>query len=82
MRLREIGRLTGPKPKEIEVETFSINYLARSPEVEKLGFGPVSRLSPDPKFQPPHSPNGLCHSGDPVRHAAHTQSEDVFRLTT
>ena len=34
--------LTGPKPKEIEVETFRINYLIRSPKVEKLGFEPVS----------------------------------------
>ena len=34
--------LTGPKPKEIKVETFRINYLIRSPKVEKLGFEPVS----------------------------------------
>ena len=31
-----------PKPKEIKVETFRINYLTRSPKVEKLGFEPVS----------------------------------------
>ena len=37
-------RLTGPKPKEIKVETFRINYLIRSPKVEKLGFEPVSRF--------------------------------------
>ena len=34
------GQLTGPKPKEIKVETFRINYLIRSPKVEKLGFEP------------------------------------------
>ena len=33
--------LTGPQPKEINVETFRINYLIRSPRVEKLGFKPV-----------------------------------------
>ena len=34
--------LTGPKPKEIKVEIFRIDYLIRSPKVEKLGFEPVS----------------------------------------
>ena len=34
--------LPGPKPKEIKVETFRIDYLKRSPKVEKLGFEPVS----------------------------------------
>ena len=44
--VREGGRdvLTGPKPKEITVETFRINYLIRSPKVEELGFEPVSVL--------------------------------------
>ena len=37
------AQLTGPKPKEIKVETFRINYLIRSPKVEKLGFEPVSQ---------------------------------------
>ena len=36
-------KLTGPKPKEIEVETFRINYLVRSPKVEKLGFEAVRK---------------------------------------
>ena len=34
--------LTGPKRKEIKVETFRVNYLIRSPKAEKLGFEPVS----------------------------------------
>ena len=36
-----MGFLTGPKPTGIKVETFRINYLIRSPKVEKLGFEPV-----------------------------------------
>ena len=36
--------LTGPKPKEVKVETFRKNYLIRSPKVEKLGFEPVSMV--------------------------------------
>ena len=28
--------LTGPKPKEIKVEIFRIDYLIRTPKVEKL----------------------------------------------
>ena len=35
---REREKLTGPKPKEINVGTFRINYLIGSPKVEKLGF--------------------------------------------
>ena len=33
--------LTGPKPKEIEVETFRIDYLVRTPKVEKLSLQPI-----------------------------------------
>ena len=33
--------LTGPKPKEIKVETFRIDYLIRTPKVEKLSLQPV-----------------------------------------
>ena len=33
--------LTGPKPKEIKVETFIIDYLIRSPKVEKLSLQPI-----------------------------------------
>ena len=36
-------QLTGPKPKKIRVETSRINYLIRSPKVEKNGFEPVSQ---------------------------------------
>ena len=36
-------KLTGPTPKEIEFETFRINYLIRSPKVEKLGLEPVRK---------------------------------------
>ena len=34
--------LTGPKPKEIKVETFRIDYLIRKPKVEKLSLQPIS----------------------------------------
>ena len=34
--------LTGPKPKEIKVETFRIDYLRRTPKVEKLSLQPIS----------------------------------------
>ena len=34
--------LTGPRPKEIKVETFRIDYLIRAPKVEKLGLQPIS----------------------------------------
>ena len=34
--------LTGPKPKEIKVETFRIDYLIRTLKVEKLGLQPIS----------------------------------------
>ena len=34
--------LTGPKPKEIKVETFRIDYLIRTPKVEKLSLQPIS----------------------------------------
>ena len=33
--------LTGPKPKEIKVETFRIDYLIRGPKVEKLSLQPI-----------------------------------------
>ena len=32
------GRLTGPNPKGIKVETFRIDYLIRTPKVEKLSL--------------------------------------------
>ena len=34
--------LTGPKRKEIGVETFRIDYLIRTPKVEKLSLQPIS----------------------------------------
>ena len=34
--------LTGPKPKGIKVETFRIDYLIRTPKVEKLSLQPIS----------------------------------------
>ena len=37
------SRLTGPKPKNINVETFRIDYLIRTPQVEKLSLQPISR---------------------------------------
>ena len=40
--------LTGPKPKEITVETFRIDYLLRGPKVEKLSLQPISPLGLDP----------------------------------
>ena len=39
MRLSGLGpniKLSGPKPKEIKVETFRIDYLLRTRKVEKL----------------------------------------------
>ena len=33
--------LTGPKPKETKVETFRIDYLIRTPKVEKLSLQPI-----------------------------------------
>ena len=33
--------LTGPKPKEIKVETFRIDYRIRTPKVEKLILQPI-----------------------------------------
>ena len=33
--------LAGPKPKEIQVETFRIDYLIRTPKVEKLSLQPI-----------------------------------------
>ena len=38
--------LTGPKPKEIKVETFRIDYHVRTPKVEKLSLQPIS-LKPE-----------------------------------
>ena len=35
--------LTGPKPKEIKVETFRIDYLIRTAKVEKLSLQPISK---------------------------------------
>ena len=32
----------GPKPKGINVETFRIDYLIRTPKVEKLSLQPIS----------------------------------------
>ena len=37
-------KLTGPKPKEIKVETFRIDYLIRTPKVEKLSLQPISKV--------------------------------------
>ena len=34
-------QLTGPKPKEITVETFRIDYLIRTLKVEKLSLQPI-----------------------------------------
>ena len=36
------NRLTGPKPKGIKVQTFRIDYLIRTPKVEKLSLQPIS----------------------------------------
>ena len=33
--------LTGPKPKEIKVETVRIDYLIKGPKVEKLSLQPI-----------------------------------------
>ena len=46
LRLRVQGSrllvlLTGPKPKEIKVETFRIDYPIRGPKVEKLSLQPM-----------------------------------------
>ena len=46
LRLRAQGPrllvlLTGPKPKEIKVETFRIDYPIRGPKVEKLSLQPI-----------------------------------------
>ena len=46
MRLSGLGpniKLSGPKPKEIKVETFRIDYLLRTPKVEKLSLQPISK---------------------------------------
>ena len=37
--------LTGPNPKEIKVETFRIDYLIRTPKVEKLSLQPIGNLT-------------------------------------
>ena len=42
--------LTGPKSKEIKVETFRIDYLIRGPKVEKLSLQPISH-HPKPKLK-------------------------------
>ena len=36
-----LGFPTAPKPKEIKVETFRIDYLIRTLEVEKLSLQPI-----------------------------------------
>ena len=36
-------KLTGPKPKGIKVETFRIDYLIRTPKVEKFSLQPISK---------------------------------------
>ena len=36
--------LTGPKPKEIKVETFRIDYLIRGQKVEKLSLQPIRSM--------------------------------------
>ena len=38
-------KLTGPKPKGIKVETFRIDYLIRTPKVEKLSLQPISLIA-------------------------------------
>ena len=38
-------QLTGPKPKETKVETFRIDYLIRTPKVEKLSLQPISQVT-------------------------------------
>ena len=46
--------LTGPRPKEIKVETFRIDYLIRAPKVEKLSLQPgvLKRIQPrGPRFR-------------------------------
>ena len=35
---------TGPKPKGIKVKTFRIDYLIRTPKVEKLSLQPISSI--------------------------------------
>ena len=47
IQLREIEILTAPKPKGIRVETFRIDYLIRTPKVEKFSLQPI-RISPCP----------------------------------
>ena len=39
-------KLTGPKPKGIKVETFRIDYLIRTPKVEKLSLQPIRIVVP------------------------------------
>ena len=39
-------KLTGPKPKETKVETFRIDYLIRTPKVEKLSLQPIRKEGP------------------------------------
>ena len=48
--------LTGPKAKEIRVETFRIDYLIRGPKVEKLSLQPISILNPQPLNPKPSTP--------------------------
>ena len=39
----ESFKLAGPKPKETKVETFKIDYLTRTPKVEKFSLQPISK---------------------------------------
>ena len=41
--LKRTLKLTGPKPEEIKVETFRIDYLIRTQKVEKLSLQPISK---------------------------------------
>ena len=57
--------LTGPKPKEIKVETFRIDYLIRTPRVEKLSLQPIRYLERAPDLKPPN-PKSLLLSDPEV----------------
>ena len=39
--------LTAPRPKGINVETFRIDYVIRTPKVEKLRLQPIGYLNPN-----------------------------------
>ena len=44
-----IPELTGPKPKEIKVETFRIDFLIRRPNFEKLSLQPIRESQKEKK---------------------------------